>query len=322
MTSLTCSSRQARTQRVHWMQASRFTAIAGCDRSACGCARARRSAACRRSSFVGPVVELGVERVGRLRHVGQQQLEHHLLAATARALSVVTSMPSVGIAAAGRRQHALALDLDHAGAAVAVGPHAVLVAEVRDLDAVRASAVSMIVSSARPSTVAAVQRELDRHVELRCMRCVHRRSCSTSCGKYFITQSAPDSARPGRGRRSTRRTIACDSSSSSGWSHVGCSHQRRAPWRCRRGTACTGRRTRRRRTSSGCAPRRVARVLVRQHHDRRRADEAAVRLQRVEVERDVGHATPAGCRPRRRRAGRRRTRGRRACRRSIRRSAR
>ena len=39
MTSLTCSSRHARTQRLHWMQASRFTAIAGCDRSAAGCGR-------------------------------------------------------------------------------------------------------------------------------------------------------------------------------------------------------------------------------------------------------------------------------------------
>src|SRR5437588_554771 len=33
MTSFTCSSRQARTQRVPWMQASRFTVIAGCGMS-------------------------------------------------------------------------------------------------------------------------------------------------------------------------------------------------------------------------------------------------------------------------------------------------
>src|SRR5258706_14236957 len=37
MTSFTWTSRQARTQRVHWMQASRFTAIAGCEISAFGC---------------------------------------------------------------------------------------------------------------------------------------------------------------------------------------------------------------------------------------------------------------------------------------------
>ena len=54
---------------------------------------------------------------------------------SARGLSVVTSIPSLGIAAARRRQHALALDLDHARPAVAVGPHAFHVAEARDLDA-------------------------------------------------------------------------------------------------------------------------------------------------------------------------------------------
>jgi hypothetical protein len=42
MTSLTCSSRQARRQRVHWMHASRLTAIAGWDRSCAGCARAAK----------------------------------------------------------------------------------------------------------------------------------------------------------------------------------------------------------------------------------------------------------------------------------------
>ena len=36
ITSLTCTSRQARTQRLHWMQASRLTAIAGWLRSGAG----------------------------------------------------------------------------------------------------------------------------------------------------------------------------------------------------------------------------------------------------------------------------------------------
>ena len=36
MTSLTCTSRQARTQRLHWMQASRLTAMAMWLRSAAG----------------------------------------------------------------------------------------------------------------------------------------------------------------------------------------------------------------------------------------------------------------------------------------------
>ena len=39
MTSLTCTSRQARTQRLHWMQASRLTAIAGCELSGAHCSR-------------------------------------------------------------------------------------------------------------------------------------------------------------------------------------------------------------------------------------------------------------------------------------------
>ena len=40
ITSLTCTSRQARTQRVQWMQASRFTAIAVWLRSGAGDCRA------------------------------------------------------------------------------------------------------------------------------------------------------------------------------------------------------------------------------------------------------------------------------------------
>src|SRR5581483_2083173 len=40
ITSLTCTSRQARRQRLHWIQASRFTAIAGWLGSAAGAARA------------------------------------------------------------------------------------------------------------------------------------------------------------------------------------------------------------------------------------------------------------------------------------------
>ena len=39
ITSLTCSSRQARTQRVHWMHASRLTAMPGWDTSAAGWVR-------------------------------------------------------------------------------------------------------------------------------------------------------------------------------------------------------------------------------------------------------------------------------------------
>jgi hypothetical protein len=84
----------------------------------------------------GPEIELGVERVGRLRHVREQQLEHHLLTGD-RAWAVGRHLHAFGrISAARWGQHALALDLDHAAAAVAVRPHPFLVTKVWDLDAV------------------------------------------------------------------------------------------------------------------------------------------------------------------------------------------
>ena len=80
MTSLTCTSRQARTQSVHSMQASRLTAIAGWLRSGAGCVRARRKAALGDADPVGPAPEARIRIVrGRARRlVGDQQLEHHL----------------------------------------------------------------------------------------------------------------------------------------------------------------------------------------------------------------------------------------------------
>ena len=84
MTSFTCSSRQARTQRLHWMQASRWTAIAGCDRSSRRLWRAVE-ARLADAELLRPEIELGIERVGGLGHVRQQQLDRHLLAGDARA---------------------------------------------------------------------------------------------------------------------------------------------------------------------------------------------------------------------------------------------
>jgi hypothetical protein len=78
-------------------------------------------------------VDLGV---ALLRHVGEQQLDHHLLRSE-RARAVGGDLhPLRRVAAAGRREHALALHFDHAGAAVAVGPQGLRVAQVRDDDAV------------------------------------------------------------------------------------------------------------------------------------------------------------------------------------------
>ena len=134
ITSLTCSSRQARRQRVHWMQASRLTAMAGCDRSCAGCARAAKRGL-PTPELRGPLVDLVVARVVALGHVGQQQFEHQLLRLDG-AFAVGRDLHARARgAAARRRQHALAADLDHAGAAVADFLEPGLVAEVRDLDA-------------------------------------------------------------------------------------------------------------------------------------------------------------------------------------------
>ena len=88
------------------------------------------------AGLVDPVPEHGIGVVGAaaLRLVGEQQLEHHDPGLDG-SLRVGGHLHARGRRAQARRhQGALALDLDHAGAAVAVGPVAgrVAVAEVRD----------------------------------------------------------------------------------------------------------------------------------------------------------------------------------------------
>ena len=80
MTSLTCTSRQARTHRPHWMQASRLTRIAGWLASPCP-ALGGGKAALGDLDLVGPVPEfrIGIVRGRARRLVGDQQLHHHLL---------------------------------------------------------------------------------------------------------------------------------------------------------------------------------------------------------------------------------------------------
>jgi hypothetical protein len=108
-----------------------------------------------------PGIEFRVELVDALRHVGGQQLDNHLLRAHGPLAVRGHLHAGGGRAAAGRREHALALDLDHAGAAVAVGPEARLVAEARDLDA---QAVRDLEDglAGRRGHVRAVQAERDR----------------------------------------------------------------------------------------------------------------------------------------------------------------
>ena len=142
MTSLTCTSRQARTQRLHWMQASRLTAMATWLRSGAGTASSRASGSGPASSFmrVDDLPEFGIRIVRDLASPADRSSS-----SSATILRAVLARSVCGLDLhAGRRradaacgQHALALDLDHADAAIAVGAIAGLrrVAQMRQLDA-------------------------------------------------------------------------------------------------------------------------------------------------------------------------------------------
>src|SRR5213075_1958706 len=99
MTSFTCTSRQARTQRVHWIHASRFTAIAGCEMSCCGwLRRAKRDFPT--PSFFAQFRSL-LTWVYSCSGMSERRSSSTIFCdASARAELVVTSMPAVGT-----RQH-------------------------------------------------------------------------------------------------------------------------------------------------------------------------------------------------------------------------
>ena len=84
----------------------------------------------------GPVPEfrIGIVRGLARRLVGDQQLHHHLLRGDRAGALGLHLHADARRALAGSGQHALALDLDHAGAAIAVGPVVRLrrIAEMRD----------------------------------------------------------------------------------------------------------------------------------------------------------------------------------------------
>ncbi len=110
----------------------------------------------------GPEVELRVEGIALLRHVGEQELQHHLLRGK-RALVVGHHLHARRrLPAARGREHALAFDLDHAGTAVAVRAHALLVAQARNLDAVAPGGLDDGLAGLA-NHIPAVQLELDRH---------------------------------------------------------------------------------------------------------------------------------------------------------------
>ena len=99
ITSLTCSSRQARRQRVHWMQASRLTAMAGWDRSWRTCLRASKR------GLPTPILaahwSTSLLRVYSFSGMSDSSNSStSFWEATARSLSVTTFMPATGA-----RQH-------------------------------------------------------------------------------------------------------------------------------------------------------------------------------------------------------------------------
>ena len=142
-------------------------------------------------------------------------------------------------------QHALALDLDHAGPAVAVGPVAGRgrVAEMRDLDAHAAWRPARWSRPAAAVDLVAVERRSSDRLPL----IGHR-----SSGKV------PQHAEQRIGRRLAQaadRGVAHrlrSARSSSGLVPDRLAHQLAPPSRCRSGRACTGRSSRPRRSASGC----------------------------------------------------------------------
>src|SRR5207249_192748 len=82
-----------------------------------------------------PLCELRVELVDALGDVGHEHLDHDLLRVHGTLRYARHLHPRGGCAAAGRGEYALALDLDHAGAAVAFGSDVRHVTQVRNVDA-------------------------------------------------------------------------------------------------------------------------------------------------------------------------------------------
>src|SRR5581483_10331956 len=84
----------------------------------------RRKTAFRHADLFGPVPEFRFLIVGGLacRLVGNQKLHHHLLRGDGAVACGLHLHADARRPLARRRKNALALDLDHAGAAIAVGP--------------------------------------------------------------------------------------------------------------------------------------------------------------------------------------------------------
>ena len=114
------TSRQARTQRPHWMQASRLTLIAGwLDRPA---SARRPESGFGHLDLSAQCQNFNRDRVRSRAPAGRRPaIPSPSSAPRPRAGCRLHLQPTLGVRCRGR-QHALALDLDHAGTAIAVGP--------------------------------------------------------------------------------------------------------------------------------------------------------------------------------------------------------
>ena len=91
------------------------------------------------ADFGGPLVQLVVPCVGFLRHVRQQQFQHHFLRShSARAVGD-NFHAGGGSPAARGREHPFTVNLDHAGPAISYGLHAFTITKVGYLQALSLS---------------------------------------------------------------------------------------------------------------------------------------------------------------------------------------
>src|SRR5262249_35498241 len=188
--------------------------------------------------------------------IGEQELGDHI----ARRLGAV----GLGLdlhagrrrADAARGEHALALDLDHADAAVAVRAIAGLgrIAQVRQLDVEPAGGAEDRLALADVDLAVVDEERLGG----RLAGLAHPSVLSITNGPtaWWVHQESISrhtlrgSRRPGRAHRSTHRASA-GTVRSGGRRSTAPAPSASPPSRCRRGTACTGRSSRPRRTSSG-----------------------------------------------------------------------
>src|SRR5258706_5508935 len=161
--------------------------------------------------FLSPNIQLGVERVGSLGNIRQQQLDRHLLAGQSPSTVAGALHPFLGITATGWRQPPLAFDLHHARAAIAVGPHALHVTQARNLDSARLRCLKNGFAGIADHSLA-IQFERNRRRRQESALLVHY---VTSSGKNLKTVSTGLGAAWPRPQIDAS-IIACERSSSSG----------------------------------------------------------------------------------------------------------